>query len=118
MKGEVISQVGTATIKIAFALHRDHESNPVCGDGAEGMFQGTQRTNSTAVVKNAGILVCLVFSPHRNSILSSTSRIFSSVFQKYLQYTKGLHDVIQVKAEWLKFLAQTSRASFPFPKAI
>lgn len=51
MKGEVISQVGTATIKITSTFQRDRESNAIHGDAAEGVLQGTQRTNSPAVVK-------------------------------------------------------------------
>lgn len=50
MKGEVISQVGTATIKITFTFQRDCKSNAIRGDGAEGMFQRTQRTNSPAAL--------------------------------------------------------------------
>lgn len=50
MKGEVTSQAGTAAIKITFMFQGDCESNAILGDRADGIFQGTQRTNSPAVV--------------------------------------------------------------------
>lgn len=42
MKAEVISQGGTAAIKITFMFQGDCESNAIQGDGAEGIFPGTQ----------------------------------------------------------------------------
>lgn len=59
MKGEVISQIGAATIKIPSTFQRDCEVNAIHGDGAEGMFQETQRTNLPAVDK---LLECYSFS--------------------------------------------------------
>lgn len=89
MKGEVISQIGTATIKIPSTFQRDCEVNAIRGDGAEGMFQETQRTNLPAVDK---LLQCYSFSTeiqynHQQAELLLT---LFSVFQKCLLYTKGM----------------------------
>lgn len=48
MASDVSTQVGRATIKITFMSQRDCESNAIRGDGAEGMLQGTRKTNFTS----------------------------------------------------------------------